>query len=773
MIRPSLLRGASAGALAVVLFSSLAPAQEALPAIDIGAARLAASNAAPAQASAPTSAKERAKAEEHAYTRTSATTATKTDTPILDTPRSVAVVPQQVLEDNQVTTVQESVKFVSGVQSNSPYYDIFYIRGLSTAQFTYRNGLKFVALQGTTDPAFVERVEIVKGPASMLYGRVQPGGIVNFVPKTPKEEAAYSIQEQFGSWGLSRTTVDATGPLNKDKSLLYRVVGVFDRADDFVQFRQHNDGMVLAELAWKPTTNFESNLQFEYYNKTTDNAGIYGQQIPAMALSYAVPGIVGRPANVPRSWSSGDPGMYGNQPDTLQRELVYADWTYHINDSWKVTNRFQYDHAVEHGEYIVSQAFNAATGNDARQLQWENLTRDEYSLNLDLNGEVVTGPLKHKLLVGFDYFDQEAVNKGDNPAYATAAVPTINVFAPVYAPVAWPILAAENSIALGNIWNRVRQLNYGYYFQDDINYEDKIHLLVGGREDIAYDAQSELHGVSNYFYGATASGTPCFPICDGHFAPPWKGTPTERKFSPNAGLLFKVTPEYSVFSSYSQSFGTSNASSASYDGTAFKPQEAWQYEVGGKASLLDGKLNASVTAFDLHLLNVLSPDPLHTGYSVATGEVRSMGIEGDISGQVTDNISLIGSYTYDDAIILKDNTAGTGATQGKRYLDVPRHAGNIWAKYDSAPGKKEGWMFGAGVYANGERQGNNQNSWQMPGYWRTDAMLGYRTVLQGVPVEAQLNIINLNDAKYFEAALGNYAYYGAPRTFKGSIKVKF
>ncbi|WP_166144134.1 TonB-dependent siderophore receptor [Methylosinus sp. RM1] len=765
MLRSTLLRGVSAGAFALAFMSAAsAPAQEALPTIDIAAG---------AGGGAPTSGLQ-GKAGENGYARAKAVSATKTNVPILDTPRSVQIIPHEVLEDNQVLNTQEAVKFVSGVQTSpAAYYDRYSIRGFATGNNTYRNSLKLFGVAGTEDVAFIDRVEVVKGPAAMLYGRIQPGGLVNFVTKKPQAEAAYSIQEQFGSWGLSRTTVDATGPLDQDKTLLYRVIGVFDRADDFVDFLHRDNGRVYGALSWKPTEQFESNLQVEYYHDSGTNTGYYRQLVPALALSYAVPGIAGRPANLPRNWSQSDSALYTNYPSVTERFLVYGDLTYRFNNAWKVSSKVHYSHSDEDQEYILSRGFNLATGVMSRRLSWSQATRDTWSLNLDVNGEFETGILKHNLLVGFDYYDYHYLSKGDFPQGAGPEISALNIFAPSYGGVAWQVLQAEHYIASGNISTRSKQQDFGYYIQDSISYNDFIYLLLGGRYDVAFDADSELYGVTNKFYYGTGEGA-CFPICDGHYNPSGKGNPTERKFSPNGGLLFKLTPEISAYASYSESFASSNAGALSYSGQVFKPQQGKQYELGLKASLFDGRLTGSIVGFDLHLTNQLSADPQHTGFSVQSGEVRSRGVEVDLAGQVTDNISVIGSYTYDDAIIVKDTTTGTGAVLGKRWPGVPRHAGNVWAKYDTAPGQKEGWSFGAGFYANGERQGNNTNSWQLPGYVRFDTMLGYRTVLQGIPVEAQLNVTNIADAKYFEAAgSGNYAYYGAPRTFTGSVKVKF
>ncbi|PWB79472.1 MAG: TonB-dependent siderophore receptor, partial [Methylocystaceae bacterium] len=561
--------------------------------------------------------------------------------------------------------------------------------------------------------------------------------------------------------------IDSTGPLNADKSLLYRFIGVFDHADDFINFRHRNNGALMGALTWRPTSDFEANVQVEYYNQSTTNRGYYGQQIPAVALSYRVPWIVGRPADLPRNWTQNVADMYSHYPDTMERILVYGDWSYKFNDDWKVTNRFHYSHQEEDQEYVIANGLNLQTGNLARYIGfYEEVSRDTYSLNLDVTGKAYTGDLQHNLLIGFDYYDYHAYAKGDDPfnGNTKGAVPTFNIFAPYYSGVAWPVIDAERYIAKGNNLGHTKQLDVGYYIQDDISYNDTVHLLLGGRYDVAFDADAEIYGQRD---------TACFPICDGHYNPPWKGNKTERKFSPNAGLLFKITPEFSLYSSYSQSFANSNVLSRSFDNKPFLPEEAWQYEVGGKASLFEGRVSASVAAFDLHRTNALSNDPAHPGFSVASGEVRSRGIEGDIAGRVTDNVSLIGSYTYDDAIIIRSTNTGTSSQLGKRWPGVPRHSGNLWAKYDTAPDRPEGWTFGAGFYAVGLRQGNPTNSWAMPGYVRFDTMIGYRTVFQSVPIEAQLNVVNIGDAKYFEAGNGSYAYYGQPRTFIGSVKVKF
>jgi len=787
----------------IALLSSPAMAQQSLPDIDVrGARRQTVRRAAPAPRIAaappassveptprapaptfvlgPTTPAPADKNKETGYARSRSGAATKTTTPILDTPRSVVVVPKEVLADNQVINTQEAVKFVSGVQTAGGLYDGYQLRGFTNGGLsgnTYRNNLKLTGLVQTEDMAFVDRVEVVKGPVAMLYGRIQPGGLVNFVTKKPLEQPLLEVQEQFGSWGLSRTTLDASGPIDKQKTLLYRAMGAFDHADSWVNFDHRDNGAASVALTWRPDARFDATVSAEYYNGKTVNLGSSAQAVPAMALTYAIPGYVGKPANLPRNWTQNDPGMYDNLPTTIERVLVGGEWTYRFNEDWRVTNRVHFSHSAEHRNYLQFGTYNAATGALNRNFAWNEFAeRNAFSLNLDVVGKLYTGPFRHDLLVGFDTYTYRAPYHGDNPTYTLNGqnpfTTPFNVFLPSYGNLPWPIIKAAYATSQSNVLFQYKYDDDGFYAQDDISYNDKVHLLLGGRYDIAFDQQAQTNGVSTSFYQGSGA-TSCFPFCQGYVNPPSRGNPVERQFSPNAGLLFKITPEYSVYSSFAQSFAGSNAASQSFDGTSFKPEKAWQYEIGGKAGWFDGRLNASVAAFELHRQNVITADPNHTGYSLAAGEVRSRGIESDFSGQLTDNISLIGSYTYDDVIIIRDATTGTGAQLGKRWPGVPRHAGNLWAKYDTAPGLDQGWQFGAGVYANGTRWGNNTNSWVLPGYARVDVMGGYRFLWSGRKVEAQLNVTNIGDARYFEAASGNAAYYGAPRTFTGSIKVKF
>lgn len=680
--------------------------------------------------------------------------ATKTDTPVLETPAAVQVIPKDVLEDRQIVSMQEAVKNVSGVQTKPFYYDMFMLRGFLTGSDIFRNGLKLFGNVGT-ETLFVDHIEIAKGPTAMLYGRVQPGGLVNVVTKAPQVKSAFSAQQQVGSWNTLRTTVDATGAVNDDKTVLYRVMGVFDKGDSFIDYQHHDNKALATYFAWQPSARFNANAQLEYYDQKSTSPSSFAQQM--------IPNIGNRPANVPRNWTQSDPVMWTNWPFIEKRTSAAFDWSYAFNDKWKLAHRLLYNSADEMQTFLKYQSFNAATNLLGRKITYNPTTRSQLSTNLDLTGEFKTGEIKHKVLLGLDWYTYDAVYMGYEEGGALNRVPALNIFAPVYGNINVGQMQAYFNQSASNVLSKHQWRDTGVYAQDQISFGQNWELLLGGRYDVARNTTSLI-------FGATSAA--CYPNCAGAGNPAF---PTDRQFSPRAGLLYKLSGEVSLYGSYSESFGNTNSTAASFTNTPFKPEHGVQYELGAKASLLDGKVATSATLFDLRMQNRLTPDLAHPGFSLAVGEVQSRGFEFDMAGQITDHVSLIGSYTLNSAIITKDTTAGAANTVGKDWAGfgagVPRHNASLWSKYDTAPGAAEGFTFGAGIYLNGQRQANNTNTVQLPGYGTLDAMIGYRTKAGKQKITAQLNVQNLTDKVYFDSSAGIYSTYGAPRNLTVSVKV--
>lgn len=747
MIDSTHLRGVSA--LTLVLPSVAALAQEALPTIDI---------AGEAEPSSIHDARRPAE-KETGYVRSSTFSATKTDAPLLDTPVAVQIVPHEVIVDKQALNTMEAVKNVSGVQSSpGTYYDSYLIRGFKMSS-TWRNGLQLEKLIGGEEIAFTDRVEIVKGPASVLYGRLEPGGFVNVVTKRPQEEFRAEAETRFGSWGLSRTTVDITGPANDEKTLLYRAMGAYDHSDSFTDFEHRDNGAVALFLTFRPSQNFEFNSQVEHYQKKQGQPDGLGK-IPVNSLfdgngrPMVIPGFNDRPLNLSRRFSIGDPALWSDFPYVVHRTVVGYDWTFKFDDKWKITNRFHYvDNDENQTGFFAYGGFDGA--NVARNFSNYMYKRRIVATNLDLTGEVLTGPIKHKPLIGVDWYSYQDDSFGVD-ASGTQPLP-LNVYSPAYGNLTGYLHYLADS-GRGNALFRSRERDFGVYAQDQISFwDDRIHILLGGRWD-----KSEV----NYSRDYGEADAPCFPACTAY---PLDHRPDRPKLSPRVGVLFKLADDTSIFGSYVRSFGANNGVSS--DGTIYPPEEALQWEAGIKKLWLDGKVTTSVTLFDITKKNVLEPDPANPNFSRAAGTVASRGIEVDLAGNLTENLSVIASYTFDSAKIVDD--LGNGDA-GKRFNSVAPHVGNIWAKWDTAPGAQEGWEFGGGVYATDDRWGNDANSWKLPGYVKLDAMGAYRAVVEGHKVKFQLNIKNLTDRRYFEYSdRVQSAYYAAPRTFVGSVNFQW
>lgn len=674
--------------------------------------------------------------------------ATKTDTPLLETPMSVQIVPREVIDDQQALTAMAAVRNVSGVQQQAgQYYDQYLIRGFGSGYgVSYRNGLQMEGIAGAVDMAFVDRMEVIKGPSSMLYGRIEPGGFVNAVTKRPQAEAAYSFEQQIGSWDTYRTTFDATGAVNQDATVLYRVIGVYDKANSWVDYDFRNNDAFAAYFTFKPSSRFDLNVDIEHYDKTMSPPDGTGQ----------VPVSGDRPLDLPKHFSISDPTMKSHYPYQINRTLYAFDWTLRFNDEWKLTQRFQYTKVNETQTGLGNWGFDNTTNTITRGFIYNPLDRDMYSTNLDLNGEFMTAGIRHRLLAGMDWYrytDDWKGFVGTDPS-----IPPLNVYNPSYGGL-YPILAPLKQQSSANVLWKSMEQDYGVYLQDQIALTSKWELLLGGRYDWAEVSYSNV-------YGDNAAS--CYPYCTGRPMGHW---PQDKAFSPRAGLLYKVADNASIYSSYSKSFGENNSSWLP-DGQKVDPQKAEQYELGAKADLWGGRVMTSATLFQLTKDNVLGTNPADPfGPQIPIGKVRSRGFEFDIAGRVTDHVSVIGSYTYDEVLIIKDTN--TPSNEGNRYPGVPYNSASLWAKYDTAPNAAEGFSFGAGAYLNGQREGDEANTFQLPGYATVDAMMAYRTALGSKKLNAQVNVKNLFDRTYWDGIGWGTASYGAPLSVIGSVSVDF
>ncbi|ULA69534.1 MAG: Ferrichrome-iron receptor [Nitrospira sp.] len=351
------------------------------------------------------------------YKTVQAMTATKTDTPIMETPVSVQVVPQQVLKDQQAVRLETALENVSGVIQagfNQGSSDGFLIRGFGSNNI-YRNGVFMPdALGGGTtkrEVANIDRVEVLKGPGSILYGRTEPGGIINTVTKQPLATPYYSLQQQFGSYSFYRTAIDATGPLTKDDTVLYRFNMSYENSGSFRDFVDKKSVFLAPVVRWNlsPRTQISAEYEYHHFNEVLDPG---------------IPPLGNRPAPVSRSLYVGEPLNSKNVGD---RHFVGLNWSHQFTADWTLSHRL----SAELFDFSTQSLFFGAAAPDGSLDRFFNNApvqkSNRYQTSLNLTGHITTGVLNHTLLVGYDYFYFDDKFKGNN---CCTAAPAFNIFSP-------------------------------------------------------------------------------------------------------------------------------------------------------------------------------------------------------------------------------------------------------------------------------------------------------------------------------------------------------
>ena len=572
-----------------------------------------------------------------------ATAATKTETPIAVTPASIEAVPRAVIDDRKENDLSEVVQNVSGVWAvpNLGGYSSFTIRGFNTTAI-YRDELRIGPAgywaPNAFDTANLQSVEVLKGPAAMLYGRGDPGGLIAMVTKKPLDAPYYSLEQQFGSSEYYRTLLDATGPLDKEKTLLYRFTGAFQTNDSTVRDFVSGDRWNLAgALTYRPSDWTEISYDIEgSKQRFKPDTGL---------IAWG-----DRPISVPISRSFQDPNEpYDNLLNLYNgvnfKQKLYDD----SNGQWIFNGRFlARNYKTGDTEIIPTPptaetailpifgginlgAFNPATGILQRNIFAQDYSERSWLGNADLTGKFDTFGVKHDVLVGYDY-NQLTGDYVTNGAYGVRdPALAINVWAPSYGIPSWLFSSTALDFQYARSPTpaiRLKQWDSGLYAQDHLTVLDRLHIIGGGRWDYA------VHGWSDTdFFNDPAR----FPTDVN--VPKWG----EHAFSPRVGVLFEMAPWVSPFADWSRSFGVNNGVDPL--GRQLPPELAEQWESGLKGQFFDKNLTATLAFYQLTKHNIASAVPGSLTTSIV-GNVRSRGIELDVSGRVNDNLSLIGNYAH-------------------------------------------------------------------------------------------------------------------------------
>ncbi len=751
-----LLRGVSAGALLFAFASECARAQQALPTIDIGGQRRAPSSrisgpptgqpVAPAPGPSSRFPSE-PRTPAAGYVVRDASTATKSNIPIMQTPASIEVVPKQVIQDQQATLLQDALENVSGVRSSNDDLNSynFNIRGFQSL-YIYRNNLAIPGGESglVFDTANLERIEVLKGPSSILFGRAEPGGLINLVTKQPLDQPLYRVEQQIGSFDFYRTQWDFSTPIASIPGLAARVSGAYQNNGSFRKFHGGERVFIAPVVSYRPSDWTELTLDTQYLGAKAQS------EVGVQSVS---PGLL--PVPLSRSFQE------ANDPrDRADGYVISYKFRQNIEKDWKVTNRFHY----AYGNFTFPNLVPFCTtiyciDPDARTLQrlvsYQNMNSRTFSTNIDLEGKFTTFGATHTALMGLDY-----LNSGYDYYFANGSpFYPIDIFNPVYGTV--PTYAFQDGL-LGTgfkFHSSVLTRQKGLYVQDYVSLlEDKLHLLIGARYDVA--AVNRGRAISDY------SGDPAlivFPSKEGAIADRLsRPTVTHTGWSARVGLLYDLLPQLSVYGSLSRSFGAQNGVGAARD--TLPPQRGLQYEVGFKAEPLPG-LTATLAFFQITKSGVgvrdfTSPSP---DAQKLSGLQRSRGVELDVVGNLSDHLSLIGNYAYIDAKVISDdlvnrlNPFGTldpavfgtpSGLYGNHLANVPRHSGKVFAIYNFGESGL-GWRLGLGVTASTQAWGDIQNTFLMPGWARLDGFASYTTLIEGHKLTAQLNLKNINNVQYY------------------------
>ncbi len=657
------------------------------------------------------------------YRRSTAATATRTNALIRDLPLSVQVVPEQVIEDQGAIELQEVLRNVSGVSrdnSSGDTTDTFLIRGFPSGSILrdgFRDGV-FAERSAVRETANLEQVEVLKGPASLLQGQLDPGGLINLVTKQPLSQPFYSIELQAGSFDRLRSQIDMSGPLNLEATLRYRLNAVFEDSKGFRDFTDIERQFIAPIVVWEISDRITLTVDAEYlHDRRPFDRGL-------IAIGTQV-------ADIPFSRRLGEPF----DESRISEYRVGYQLEYNLSQEWSLRHSFRFSSTDRFRFNTQGSDLNESTGvlNRGYFFSEPELT-ETFILRNEASGEFQTGTLEHSLLFGIEVARQARPIKT-----RLGSAPSINIFDPVYSTTGRPILNEENSIPTSD---RITQAeNIGIYFQDLVSLSEHVKLLMGGRFD------SVLNQDHNGLAGETIQET-------------------FTEFSPQMGLVYQPNDFLSVYASYSESF-VSSPFNITVDESLVDPELGEQYEVGVKADFLNGRLSATLTAYEITKQNVATDDPDNPGFVIAVGEQQSQGVELDLSGEVSPGWDVIASYSYIDARITEDNRIEVG----NRLSNVPDHSGSFWTTYRFQPGSDlEGLGLGVGISVVGERQGDNDNTFTLDPYALLDAAIYY----ESDSTRASINFKNILDQRYIESGGTRSGINpGDPFTMLGSLSIEY
>ncbi|MDL0441616.1 TonB-dependent siderophore receptor [Stutzerimonas frequens] len=669
-----------------------------------------------------TASAERADGPVQGYRATRSASATRTDTAIHETPQSISVVPAQVVEDIGATRLEDALDYAGGVERGNNFggqgLTEFLVRGFSTQEF-YRNG--FAVNRGypnMPDANTLERIEVLRGPASMLYGRGDPGGTFNIVSKQPQAERRTVLGSQVNTDGLRRGTLDTTGALDKSAAITYRLNLVAEGSDSFRDHVESERYNIAPVLRWQLSDDTALILEGDYlHNRHPLDRGL--TRYPNQAGDLSRDRFLGEESA----------GKLTNQNATTQLRLEHQ-----LDSQWMLRGGIQYlDGSLDGGAVenngLAADGRTVGRNYSERWLNWNDL-----AVQANLEGHFDAAGLAHTLLLGVEFDDFNYDSHIDRSGGATNDFP-IDLYDPVYGQ---PLPALTRTTT----YDDENLKSYAFFLQDQVALNERLTAQVGARlERFEQRYENKLNPAGSW-------------------------DQTHNAVSPRFGLIYDLTEELAVYANTSRSFKPNRGADRSSQ--AFDPEEGIAHEVGIKYELPEHDLSVTAALFHITKENVLTSDPVDSNYQVAAGEARSRGFDISVAGNITPQWRVIGGYAYVDAEVTESSSASMPV--GTRLANVPRHSFNLLDTYEFAEGPLTGLGVGMGVKYVGDRKGGaTSTAFDMDAYTTVD-LLAYYPLTERVRLNLNLN--NLFDEDYEERAWGNiWAYPGAPRTLQAGIAI--
>lgn len=665
--------------------------------------------------------------EEHLFVAKTSHTGTKSTTSLRENPQSISVVTSKEMEQRGVKSITEAIQYMPGTSTDQLGMDNqtewISLRGFSSPT-AFLDGLR-VNPTSQTEPYGLERVEVLRGPASVLYGESIPGGITGMVSKRPSEESGGEAQFQLGNEKRLQGAFDITGKVNDTGEWLYRLVGLARDSDSAVDYVK-NDRLFLApSLTWRANANTNLTILAQIQR---DKIGFLPQYLPIQGTLHPSPF-----GKIPRNRYAGEPDRenYFRQQTSIGYALEHR-----FNDTFTLQQNVRYARVAQQFDTVTANGLMPDQRTVKRRLYDADQTAYDFSIDTNLVSRFHTGPLQHTVLTGVEY----AHNQYDSVQWicsSATCAPPIDIFNPVYGQkIQRPDTPVTDVLQ--------HQERLGFYAQDQVKLGRTV-VTLGGRWDSVkqrnLDRQTDLTERS-----------------------------TDDAFTGRAGLAYLFDNGITPYASFAESFQP--VGGLLYPGKPAKPVTGEQYEVGLKYQPAGQDSFVSIAAYSLKQKNLTTEDPDNQGYIVQSAHTKVSGVELEAKLALTRQMDIMLSYTFTNAKYTRSNDN----TEGNQVSGTPRSQASAWIDYafaEAAPGLS----VGAGVRYVGDKFGNSSNTIRMPSYTVFDAALRYdMSHLGGMwkNISLSLNANNLFDKDYVAICTTvDRCYFGAPRTVVGTLNYRW